>query len=638
MNWAKAVLCLQFCFVIFSLYSESDIHMSKTYSISINKSYNNSEYSYELEQIYDYTYINKEGLDTKTFSYFEDSDGKLKHTSFSINGFSTYPTRYWEYYNNGSSFLSDQKIHYVKLVNDQKIGNTFSIKQYYEYNSIKLLSPINIPRNDGLKKFKIEIKYPKNLNVKITPIFNADSLSYEVKQKKEYISIVFDSLNFIKDVDYLNDSSTFAYLKIEVSENSKILNPQQTSDIISNYLEKFPDYGKDLNQYIDVLMNESERNPSISDSLKVVSKGSGGSTIIKRSLIELINTTQKMERDEDKVKAIYQFVQKNIRYISKSDSIYTIYPHRPSEVLKNGYGDCKDFSYLIQSLAKYFNINVDLALLNTHYIPKAEALSLDSFNHMIAVYQSQEQNYFLDATDQYSTYGAVPRDFFNLPYLVIRMDQNGFRYFPQVKGKSAMNISIQCGEEAPYSGKAIIELRNTLRSSFLYNQVSMDDISSNNFLSEITSSNFAQISFKNFKKSTINDSVVIVECDADMSKFFIHSDTKTYIKKQAFVISNELLKRKNDQCSVFLGDTMDINLDVILPNKFTLFEDQTDILNDKNLYYHSKLVHQDNKSCLSYRIQVQPMNYQGGEKDALISLIEKLINQKKDMYIIKKGV
>ena len=54
--------------------------------------------------------------------------------------------------------------------------------------------------------------------------------------------------------------------------------------------------------------------------------------------------------DMAKVKALYDYVSRNIRYVSLSFGLGRIQPHLASEVLSNGYGDCKDKNTLLAAL------------------------------------------------------------------------------------------------------------------------------------------------------------------------------------------------------------------------------------------------------------------------------------------------
>jgi transglutaminase-like putative cysteine protease len=43
----------------------------------------------------------------------------------------------------------------------------------------------------------------------------------------------------------------------------------------------------------------------------------------------------------EKTRRLYDFVARNIRYVSLSFGVGRLQPHAASEVLQNGYGDCK---------------------------------------------------------------------------------------------------------------------------------------------------------------------------------------------------------------------------------------------------------------------------------------------------------
>ena len=61
-----------------------------------------------------------------------------------------------------------------------------------------------------------------------------------------------------------------------------------------------------------------------------------------------------------KVKALYEYVSRNIRYVSLSFGLGRIQPHAASEVLANGYGDCKDKNTLLAALLDCRRISLDL--------------------------------------------------------------------------------------------------------------------------------------------------------------------------------------------------------------------------------------------------------------------------------------
>jgi hypothetical protein len=109
-----------------------------------------------------------------------------------------------------------------------------------------------------------------------------------------------------------------------------------------------------------------------------------------------------------KVKSIYYWVKDNIKYIAFENGYEGFIPREASMVYDRKFGDCKDMASIITSMAHYAGIkDVKLCWIGTREIPyKYEELPTPAAdNHMIAVYKTENRNYFLDATDKYTSFG-----------------------------------------------------------------------------------------------------------------------------------------------------------------------------------------------------------------------------------------
>lgn len=109
----------------------------------------------------------------------------------------------------------------------------------------------------------------------------------------------------------------------------------------------------------------------------------------------------------EKVEAIYQWVQQNIKYIAIEDGLGGFKPRGASTVFNRRYGDCKDMSYLLHNMLSIADIPSNLAWIGTTSIPYShrEVPTPMSDNHMICTYTHDGKYYFLDATDQYNMLG-----------------------------------------------------------------------------------------------------------------------------------------------------------------------------------------------------------------------------------------
>ncbi|HEY3406120.1 MAG TPA: transglutaminase-like domain-containing protein [Ohtaekwangia sp.] len=109
---------------------------------------------------------------------------------------------------------------------------------------------------------------------------------------------------------------------------------------------------------------------------------------------------------EDKIRAIYYWVQDNIKYIAFEDGIAGFRPEAAQNVFTNQYGDCKGMANLTKEMLKVAGFDARLTWIGTNRIPYSYNLpSLGVNNHMICTVTSGGKEYILDATEKYIALG-----------------------------------------------------------------------------------------------------------------------------------------------------------------------------------------------------------------------------------------
>ena len=123
----------------------------------------------------------------------------------------------------------------------------------------------------------------------------------------------------------------------------------------------------------------------------------------------------------DQAIAALRMVQDDIRYVSLSVGAGGIFARPPAEVIRSGFGDCKDKALLLRVLLARLGIAADVALTNidTGYGLPADVPSLWAFDHAIVAVHLDNQTYWVDPTAAYEggTFAtAAPPDYgFALP-------------------------------------------------------------------------------------------------------------------------------------------------------------------------------------------------------------------------------
>ncbi|MCF7887132.1 MAG: DUF3857 domain-containing protein [Candidatus Omnitrophica bacterium] len=112
---------------------------------------------------------------------------------------------------------------------------------------------------------------------------------------------------------------------------------------------------------------------------------------------------------QEKAKAIYEYVAKNIRYVAVEYGDSGYQPHSASEVFINKYGDCKDQAVLLVALMKKAGLDAYPVL-----IPTRGNYSIDknfpsiNFNHAIAAVRIDGKFIFMDPTSNTTPFGQIP--------------------------------------------------------------------------------------------------------------------------------------------------------------------------------------------------------------------------------------
>ncbi len=110
--------------------------------------------------------------------------------------------------------------------------------------------------------------------------------------------------------------------------------------------------------------------------------------------------TKHATTEDEKIKAIYNYLQENIDYVAADFGRGGYQPHKASQVIKNRYGDCKDQTVLLISLLHAVGIKANPVLINPLPFPKTKTeLPSHYFSHAIVnIPRPGEKSLWLDST------------------------------------------------------------------------------------------------------------------------------------------------------------------------------------------------------------------------------------------------
>ncbi|NPA42677.1 MAG: tetratricopeptide repeat protein [Chlorobi bacterium] len=130
---------------------------------------------------------------------------------------------------------------------------------------------------------------------------------------------------------------------------------------------------------------------------------------VKETFAELFPEGHRQLDPEERARRIYKYITDNIRYSYVDFRQSGKIPQKPSKTIETRLGDCKDMSALFVTLARLADLKAHLVLVRTNdYGRNALVLPSTAFNHAIARVDLPEGIQYVELTDKYLPYGALP--------------------------------------------------------------------------------------------------------------------------------------------------------------------------------------------------------------------------------------
>lgn len=168
---------------------------------------------------------------------------------------------------------------------------------------------------------------------------------------------------------------------------------------------------------------------------------------IKKKAAELTRNTV---TPEEKSRILYNFVAQNIRYVSLSFGVGRFQPHAASEVLQNGYGDCKDKHTLLQAMLAAEGIQSYPVLIHSDRKLDSDVPSPAQFDHVITAVKLDDKLTWLDTTAEVAPYGLIAYQLRNKEAVIAATDSfgglHGTPIKSPVKNVTTLNVNAKFNE------------------------------------------------------------------------------------------------------------------------------------------------------------------------------------------------
>lgn len=159
------------------------------------------------------------------------------------------------------------------------------------------------------------------------------------------------------------------------------------------HLSSYPDWPSVAAWYADLAVPKAKADFEVKETYRGIMKG-------KESASDL-----------EKVKIIYDYIVKEIRYSSVSFRQSGLVPQKPSRVISSRIGDCKDVSTLFVTLCREAGLKANLVLVSTRgngeNYPVMPGID---FNHCIGSVQVDGKKYYAELTSDLNPFGTFSEE------------------------------------------------------------------------------------------------------------------------------------------------------------------------------------------------------------------------------------
>lgn len=247
---------------------------------------------------------------------------------------------------------------------------------------------------DYVDYYQLEAFVPKSETIYKIVVPNELKLNYEVRNGEVDLDVKEEEEHKIYTWTLSND---------EGLSRAEDLMPQEYDIAKYLHVSTIPEWNDISNWYSDLVRSQITSNTTVDEVFTSIFPN-GYDTL----------------SDEEKAKAIYYYIMENINYSSVSFRQSGFIPQKPSKTIKTKLGDCKDVSTLFVTLAQKADLKANLVLvLTSDNGINALRLPSQNFNHCIVKANIDGKERFLELTDKYLPFGALPHSIHNATALEI---------------------------------------------------------------------------------------------------------------------------------------------------------------------------------------------------------------------------
>ncbi len=395
-------------------------------------------------------------------------------------------------YTQDGLFYDDSKFCTVALKLKER-GEVWDVTNVKKIDDVKYLTSVYFSENLPIQEKRISFVVPNEVTLDIKE-FNLDRFSITKSEKTAANQKIIEYV--VKDLRGLEKDSYDRGMQFSEPHLLILVKSMMVADKKVSVLST----PQDLYAWYSSLTRQLKPNPQI----------------FAPTVKELIKDKT---TDEEKVKAIYYWVQDNVRYIAFEDGIAAFKPDEAHAVFEKRYGDCKGMANLMKEMLKVAGYDARLTWIGTRRILYDQSIpSLAVNNHMICTLLLSGKKYYLDATEKYIPFGQNAQRILDRPVMI----EDGDKFIADKITETEKNRDIDSrkikasiqGEDL--LGKYVINLKGEAKKNFLYEYNYTKNDRKDEFMEHFISHGNKNVKTSNLKMPDLKERGGPLDLECDM--------------------------------------------------------------------------------------------------------------------------
>ena len=359
---------------------------------------------------------------------------------------------------------------------------------------------------------------------------------------------------------------------------------------------------------------------------------------------ELISTIKQMTdtiaSNRDKVKCLYEYLDKTTRYVSIQLGIGGYKPMKTNDVEKTGFGDCKALSLYMKTILKAIDIESNYVIIST----KNERLFADypnvqQSNHIVLQVLLQQDTIWLECTNPSIPFGYIHNGIAGHDALPATKEGSGLIRVPSYPDSlhlESYNVNIILNEDASATGK-VVRKSHLSQYEYLSDITDLDKSEQINFLRKNLNFNSATISNIFIKEEKSELPNITVSYDFTTQYRTIGKDIIS-ICTNPFRDMSPHRRREREQDIVINSGFCDIDtIRITIPDNYALdMLPKTDSLKSKFGSFTSQISVEDKDIVIIQRRLLNKGTYSVKDYDQFLELLNLTRKKYRNHIIIKR--